>query len=252
MIHCDEVFEILTRGPFPTGAASDGIVESHLSHCDECRRLAEALRPAVELLQEAIASDEGRDLPRYWGNLAEPQAGGLVKSTATKTKPPARRPFGQRPATEQAKHFSAQAVTWNGAARLAAAVLLGLVLAGLLRQATRLHDDTVGQIAGRVKSARWRLSESGDRWFSEQGLNASCRQPVRGLTLIAALPEAAIKAVEPIAEPRDAETDVSPSVTAGPAPRLACCLGCHSAQDHKLLAATAVGRLVQACGACHE
>ena len=59
MIHCDEVFEILTRGPFPTGAASDGIVESHLSHCDECRRLAEALRPAVELLQEAITSDEG-------------------------------------------------------------------------------------------------------------------------------------------------------------------------------------------------
>ena len=33
MIHCDEVFDILTRGPFPTGAPSDGIVESHLNQC---------------------------------------------------------------------------------------------------------------------------------------------------------------------------------------------------------------------------
>ena len=68
MIHCDEVFDILTRGPFPTGAVSDGVVESHLTRCDDCRRLAEALRPAVELFQEAVAPEESRGLPSYWGN----------------------------------------------------------------------------------------------------------------------------------------------------------------------------------------
>lgn len=70
MIDCDQVFDVLTRGPFPTGAASDAAVESHLGICSECARLAAALRPAIELFQEAIGPDEGRDLPSYWGEVA--------------------------------------------------------------------------------------------------------------------------------------------------------------------------------------
>ncbi len=70
MIQCDEVFEILTRGPFPTGAASDSLVEAHLEHCAECRRLAEALRPAMVAAPEAVAPEEGVDLPCYGGVLA--------------------------------------------------------------------------------------------------------------------------------------------------------------------------------------
>lgn len=253
MIHCDEVFDILTRGPFPTGAASDCIVESHLAQCDDCRRLAEALRPAIELLQEAITPDEGRDLPRYWGNLAEPQTAGAAKATATKTR--RQRRFGHRPAASPAV-LPARTASWNGAARLAAAVLLGLVLAGLLRQSTQSHHDVMNQMAGRGQSAHWRLSDDGDRWFAEQALPAACRHPVSGLTLVAALDPMA-ETIGPPTEQRSADgpdsghsrtADSRSSATA----RLACCLGCHSAKDRKLLAATAVGRLVQACGACHE
>lgn len=65
---CDQVFMILTRGPFPTGEPWDELVESHLETCADCWRLAEALRPALEIFQEAVPPSEGRDLPGYWGD----------------------------------------------------------------------------------------------------------------------------------------------------------------------------------------
>jgi hypothetical protein len=65
---CDQVFMILTRGPFPTGEIWDEEVETHLETCAECWRLAEALRPALEVFQEAVPPAEGRDLPGYWGD----------------------------------------------------------------------------------------------------------------------------------------------------------------------------------------
>src|SRR5881275_1319233 len=70
---CDQVFMILTRGPFPTGEAWDEQVEAHLETCADCWRLAEALRPALELFQEAIPPSESRELPGYWGD-ARPAA----------------------------------------------------------------------------------------------------------------------------------------------------------------------------------
>jgi hypothetical protein len=70
LMNCDQVFDVLTRGPFPTGDASDEAVERHLRACHECRQLAEALQPAVELLHESIARDEAADLPEYQGALA--------------------------------------------------------------------------------------------------------------------------------------------------------------------------------------
>jgi hypothetical protein len=65
---CDRVFMILTRGPFPTGEPWDEEVESHLETCADCWRLAEALRPALEVFQEAVPPAESRDLPGYWGD----------------------------------------------------------------------------------------------------------------------------------------------------------------------------------------
>ena len=69
-MNCDQVFDVLTRGPFPAGEPSDEAVEWHLAGCDNCGRLAEALRPAVELLHEAIVDDETASLPGYSGRLA--------------------------------------------------------------------------------------------------------------------------------------------------------------------------------------
>ncbi|MEX2091906.1 MAG: hypothetical protein WD971_04470 [Pirellulales bacterium] len=73
---CDQVFVILTRGPFPTGEIWDEEVEAHLETCAGCWRIAEALRPALEVFQEAVPPAESRDLPGYWGD-ARP-AGSIV------------------------------------------------------------------------------------------------------------------------------------------------------------------------------
>jgi hypothetical protein len=80
---CDQVFMILTRGPFPTGEIWDEEVEAHLETCSDCWRLAEALRPALEVFQEAVPPSESRDLPGYWGD-ARPAAS-LVSELARST-----------------------------------------------------------------------------------------------------------------------------------------------------------------------
>jgi hypothetical protein len=69
LLNCDQVFDVLTRGPFPTGEPEDDAVERHLRACHDCRQLAEALRPAVALLHEAIETDEASELPEYQGAL---------------------------------------------------------------------------------------------------------------------------------------------------------------------------------------
>lgn len=126
MIQCDEVFEILTRGPFPTGAASDSLVEAHLTRCADCRRLAEALRPAMVAAPEAVAPEEGINLPCYGGVLAG--------------QPP-QRPYARSSRTSRNAGTLLGAVTWPSLCRLAtplmqfaAAAAVGCVLAvGMVR-----------------------------------------------------------------------------------------------------------------------
>ena len=48
--------------------------------CQECRRLATALRPAVELFQESIEPDQTTDLPGYRGRVAMPGADGRTRA----------------------------------------------------------------------------------------------------------------------------------------------------------------------------
>ncbi len=82
---CDQVFMILTRGPFPTGDLSDEDVETHLETCGDCWRLAEALRPALEVFQEAVPPAESRDLPGYWGD-ARPAGAVLSELSRSSTR----------------------------------------------------------------------------------------------------------------------------------------------------------------------
>lgn len=70
--HCDDIFEILTSGPFPRGAEGDESVERHIASCHECRRLAEAMRPATNLFHETLSESESANLPRYEGFAAAP------------------------------------------------------------------------------------------------------------------------------------------------------------------------------------
>jgi len=80
---CDQVFMILTRGPFPAGDPWDEEVECHLETCAGCWQLAEALRPAIEVFQEAVPPAEGRNLPGYRGD-ARPMAAGHVQQTTAR------------------------------------------------------------------------------------------------------------------------------------------------------------------------
>src|SRR5262249_6617771 len=75
-INCDQVFEILTRGPFPSGDPNDAAVELHLLACHECRELAEALRPPVNLFHESMPFSQHVDLPGYSGALCRSDDGG--------------------------------------------------------------------------------------------------------------------------------------------------------------------------------
>lgn len=71
LLNCDQVFELLTRGPFPSGGPDDSAVERHLGCCADCRQLAEALRPAVALFHEALAPEQAHNLPEYHGPVLE-------------------------------------------------------------------------------------------------------------------------------------------------------------------------------------
>lgn len=231
MIQCDEVFEILTRGPFPTGAPSDGIVESHLTHCESCRQLAEALRPAVELFQEAIAPEESRSLPSYWGESGSNLAPWLT-AEKTATRSVARRTLSapQRPRAGLKMPSS----SLRPAARLMAAVVLGMALAGLLRQlgsADRALGLQAPVVVSDAHEVRWRLPEDGRQWFRRQGLNLGCLKDDGAPRLTASL---------------------GGDTAAAGAMQLGCCSSCHSAKDSvRTLSPAATSIVANACKACH-
>lgn len=107
LLNCDDVFERLTRGPFPSNeddgsSEEDTAVETHLHACHECRQLAEALRPAVELLHEAYPEAAEAALPAYHGQLLPPTVC-VANSVPT-------------------------ALSWSGGWQLVAAGLLGLMV----------------------------------------------------------------------------------------------------------------------------
>jgi hypothetical protein len=130
---CDQVFMILTRGPFPTGEAWDEQVEAHLETCAECWRLAEALRPALEVFQEAIPPAESRELPGYWGD-ARPAAAVLSELTQAATRtalaPGVRklqRPYRNYPHEPLASEFSTDVLRAIAFAATITAVVLAIV-----------------------------------------------------------------------------------------------------------------------------
>lgn len=78
MFTCDEVFDTLTRAPFPSGdRPSDDAIGRHLACCHDCRQLAEALRPATTALAHSLPEDEETtsretSLPCFTGSLPSP------------------------------------------------------------------------------------------------------------------------------------------------------------------------------------
>jgi hypothetical protein len=131
---CDRVFTILTRGPFPTGEAWDEQVEAHLELCADCWRLAEALRPALEVFQEAIPPAESRHLPGYWGDarpVTEANANPADGALRTVVAPGLRRVNRPLPAYERnaaSREFSVDVLRTIALAATMTAATLALVL----------------------------------------------------------------------------------------------------------------------------
>jgi len=230
-MNCDQVFDILTRGPFPTGTSCDPPVESHLTVCAECRRLAEALRPALELFQEAISPEESRDLPGYWCALsAEPQqpAVSYAREVAPRRAAPPRRWVR----TRMAKNFSAL-TAWRMVAMLALGVTVGSLVS------SRMALDRLGTAppAGSGPAIGTTLEDDQPR------LTASQRAEW------AALP-AACFGFKPDKGPRNslrgdrllADADLS---------NLICCSECHNAASDAVPSA-ATKKVARSCQACHE
>ncbi len=231
-MNCDQVFDILTRGPFPTGSACDADVEAHLGECAECHRLAEALRPAIELFQEAIGPEESRDLPGYWSAVATDRTPPVV-SFVPKVEPLLSMPEGWNPPAAK-PHWSALSA-WQITAVLALGVTLGLLI-----------NSRGAFDGGTAPPAR------------PQGAAASLPPPANDFVLQLTPAEKAELAVRPAAC-----TNHRPSNGPRNAPRgdrlLAdadlqlnhCCTECHTSHSD-VVPSAATAHVAQHCHVCHK
>jgi hypothetical protein len=223
-MNCDQVFDVLTRGPFPTGTSCDVPVEAHLNECAECRRLAEALRPAIELFQEAVDPEESRDLPGYWCTSGDARTSVSYASEVESRK---------RPRVEAREALFRHSV-FQTAWRLAAMLLLGVSL-------------------GLLASGRWVLDGS----WSPFGAGAAVapapnapkgEQPLAEQMQLAVLPAACLRSGS-ADTPRQVLHDER--MLAGiELANLSCCSGCHHAGTDAAPARATV-RVAQSCQLYH-
>lgn len=255
-MNCDQVFSALTRGPFPTGNVPlDERVERHLETCGSCRRLAAALQPAVELFEEAIAPEESSQLPAYWGDLFSqgeaatlPRTGVLSLSRLIRAAAPARRATGWG---------------WEHAWRIAAALLLGMALGGVLRAALQDGSDAA-PLAGQRDATR-------DAWQAPRGSRLAAFEGMRmtqacgplamllGPDRAAAVEAARWDAAQPPANgtpvpPAETESgkDSSPAAWTNIVQQK-CCTECHHAGDSGVsLTQAARVHVANSCALCHD
>lgn len=226
-MNCDQVFDILTRGPFPTGTSCDTAVEAHLAECPSCHQLAEALRPALELFQEAVDPEESRDLPGYWCALVADRKQPVV-SYAQELELPRTAPRAwEKPA-------SVPTLSALTAWRLAAMLALGL---------------TLGSLAG----SRWNYEPSAPPPREPVVLTVAPAgdQP---LSMAAARSEwavlpAACLGHAPGSGPRHRERQDQLLANADLS-NVQCCSGCHNATADKVPGA-ATAKVAQHCQVCH-
>lgn len=230
-INCDQVFDILTRGPFPSGDSSDEPVEKHLACCHECRQLAEALRPAVELLHEAIDSEESADLPGYRGSLRglAPAASPVAVELATLGE--LRRGLGLPPMPGWLSSRGWSGLVWF---RVAATLILGAGV-GILAYACLQPGEGEKSAAAPARTtplAKHLPSAEGERLLASLDMRPACRLSTGSRTDDAAAMSA----------------DLSRFTTAG---GFICCLQCHSGERFRDRAETSTTTTNQ-CTICHR
>jgi len=241
-MNCDRVFDILTRGPFPSGAPSDERVEMHLTNCPACRRLASALQPAIELFEEAITPDEGRDLPAYWGDLfiadqdeMAPRFGSTWRGgTSTRIATRLQRATGLDLETVRR--------TLPTAWRLSAAILLGVCIGGLLRSADLGATGSGASFGGSDDGTTPKVTMSASLF------PLSTFEDLKQVACRAAFPESDEHAqfIGPAKSARESQRDLAIH-----AQYLSCCNKCHA--DKSLASAPAPQFIVtNSCSHCHD
>ena len=233
LINCDQVFEVLTRGPFPTGGADDEAVERHLRACHECRQLAEALRPAVALMHEAVAAEQAVDLPEYQGALpwTRPQRRRL--SIVRLAKAPKHAAAPTPPALPVRTERQRRQPHWLSAGRLIAASLLiaaiGFWFGGSFSVPTYVTSRTSAQPAAEgVPSAQGLLT------LASLKLPATCMPAMY--------------------QPRSLEHAelLAKGLVSGATDALHCCTECHHANGNQTAAAPLAAVLQKSCQICHQ
>ncbi|MBI3837367.1 MAG: hypothetical protein HY288_05475 [Planctomycetia bacterium] len=230
-MNCDQVFDILTRGPFPTGTPCDTGVEAHLNSCSECRRLAEALRPALELFQEAVGPDESRDLPGYWCAVATDRKQPVV-SFAKDPQPRLAVPRTWAKA-RLGKNWSALAA-WRFAALLALGVMAGSLMSS---RGTFDGFSALPPLGGGAAAVPAAPNDDGPRFTLAEHQE------------LATLPAACFRHI-PVNAPRYrvpsrqllAKADLS---------NLSCCTDCHHANAEGV-PKSATAMVSQSCQLCHK
>ncbi len=233
-MNCDQVFDILTRGPFPTGQQCDASVERHLSHCAGCRRLAEALQPALELIQESVEPEEGRNLPTYWGALLD-DAGEESMSTTPEVGSRSRRADSLSPLRS-----SPRGGLWPTLGGIAAAIAVGLMIGAPLGP-FQLPEPLVTRPAGTIADAP---AESRGQQISTLAL-------AEGLTLsdlsLACLSSEHVTAWMPTI---DHQADGNVSLAQLQWSELACCTECHRSGG-PAAAPRLAAKIAMSCQHCH-
>lgn len=239
-MNCDAVFQVLTRGPFPTGSASlDVAVERHLAGCASCRRVATALQPAIEVFEEAVSPDESRGLPSYSGYLLGRR--GDASRPATRTKRATRTTLQVLP-MRRATRLAPPA--WPALARFGLAVAAGLALSitliqlgqGQPRGATRPASGVITLMAAKQAHMATPLPMQAYVLLDKMGLKPPCRPDI----------------------PRLAEGDggagfLMPAIQQHAA-TANCCVECHRPGSSTARVISRAGRhkIATACVACHE
>jgi len=226
-MNCDQVFDVLTRGPFPTGSDIDQPVERHLAVCHDCRRLAEALRPAVELFHEALSVEESGSLPAY--QSAEVGADAVQLSVLIDEA--LATPLGEA-APRTVEKSARRRRLWP---RFAAAAMLGAALAMTMHLATlswrpaveAASSESGGSAIGAVVSP-YHPDLAGQRWLAALKLPQACFERPHN-------------ASAPTADADPTEGDFP----------LACCTHCHAADSAVGTPPKAVATVQRACAVCH-
>jgi len=229
LLNCDQVFDVLTRGPFPSGEPCDEGVEHHLRACHECRQLAEALRPAVAVLHEAVDRDQASGLPEYQGSLPPRDSDELAPR-------PLSLGVRQLPRRPRSGRAFDRAV---GAVRLVAATML-LAALGVLTYSFAFGPAGTNQAAG----LGGLLSGGNETAHLPDG---------PGLLTLASL-KLPSRCLPPDYQSLTGEqaAALAAAMAMGSEEALRCCTECHAAERSRNAGPMLVAAVARSCTACHR